>query len=873
MASVDVHIEGVSGVVDAPLYVELINDTLATEWNGPVSVGGSANIPDLESGRYLARCRLPSGRILRRRCDLPDDEAQSTVVFKPGADSPHEGMEWTFISSDSSVLEKPRLRARQLRTIWLCLWKREPDGQWKTVPWPAQHATRHNHHVQYEFNFTAEEQREQYYLQIGGPTVAQRFVALPAGEIHVLVSPVEEPGREEDPVKVTVSTANQHAETLLGYLSRGAWEDASVVSQAVLAEELLYSKRSDPIAAAVGGYYLLRTGDLDRLHTWTENLANWTPWLPDGAVIRAWHLLLESDDNVPEARNWFVEAVRRGVPVFTEGLRLLYDGLKQLDEEAEGNDGEVREALFKTKKYAAVVDWYEPKTTFRGHAPDTPTAQRITGLPRDPEHAVILTDVQMSDLLWLGLIKPNASLVLEPERAELPGSLSEAALTAASPHLPMSLLEGMYDIDRTIPDVEHRALRLARLAPHLPGSLKDRAWQETIDVIDGLSSRTDRVRVLTELLRTGGEPQPSITHEAVKAALGLTNLSAKATALGKLGMSVPQDLLAPAAERIFDLCWVINDLGDRAVALASLAPFVPSARQAAALRTSVDAAIKATSEWAISESVCRVGPFVGGKLAHSMLPLAEELSGFERTKALAAIMNGLKGPWRERTREVVWDGIQEMLSLGWAPYFTAIAPYLDEPLWRRLVDMAGSVRRKLFRAEFLTACVDRVPSSLVPNVVDAYLGIKKQPRRDEILAQLAPYIPQSQIKDTLREAMGIKNTLLRAEALANLAPKATGSLRTRGLDALVGAIEDVYENSALRVTRLGHFEVTSPQIGGLSEPRGSAPVFRSLNTATRDLLGVSSAVSPQIWVTTEGNMSIDQLMAVARGERERIDGE
>ena len=61
-------------------------------------------------------------------------------------------------------------------------------------------------------------------------------------------------------------------------------------SPAVVSEDLLYGKVADPIAACVGAYTLLRLGELDRLHEWTENLKNWFDWLPDGLAIRAEHL-------------------------------------------------------------------------------------------------------------------------------------------------------------------------------------------------------------------------------------------------------------------------------------------------------------------------------------------------------------------------------------------------------------------------------------------------------------------------------------------------------------------------------------------------------------------------------------------------------
>src|SRR5205823_5460912 len=58
------------------------------------------------------------------------------------------------------------------------------------------------------------------------------------------------------------------------------------------AEQMLRDKLMDPLGAAVGGYYLLRSESLTLMHDWPNNFANWIEWLPDGAIIHAWQLLL-----------------------------------------------------------------------------------------------------------------------------------------------------------------------------------------------------------------------------------------------------------------------------------------------------------------------------------------------------------------------------------------------------------------------------------------------------------------------------------------------------------------------------------------------------------------------------------------------------
>ena len=91
---------------------------------------------------------------------------------------------------------------------------------------------------------------------------------------------------------------------------------AKLLGDKVLAERLLYQKVSHPDGAAVGGYYLLRTGSDERLHDWPYNFAQWKSWLPDSHIIRAWQLLHEEDEDQRRlAKRALLDATRAGVPI------------------------------------------------------------------------------------------------------------------------------------------------------------------------------------------------------------------------------------------------------------------------------------------------------------------------------------------------------------------------------------------------------------------------------------------------------------------------------------------------------------------------------------------------------------------------------
>src|SRR5690606_32139695 len=111
---------------------------------------------------------------------------------------------------------------------------------------------------------------------------------------------------------------------------RGNTGDAiDLIDNVESAREMLLYKTMNPCAAAVGGYFLLQAGEYQRMRDWADNLQRWMNWMPDGCVIRGWQLIHEGGSRT-EARELFLEAVRRGMPIYTCGLRSLIEGLRLL---------------------------------------------------------------------------------------------------------------------------------------------------------------------------------------------------------------------------------------------------------------------------------------------------------------------------------------------------------------------------------------------------------------------------------------------------------------------------------------------------------------------------------------------------------------
>lgn len=131
---------------------------------------------------------------------------------------------------------------------------------------------------------------------------------------------------------VQIATRNADADAVTAYLARGDLQAAeSMASWADPAQNLLYEKFEDPFAASVGGYLLLRLRRFDLMRDWARNLADWFPDLSDGAIIWAWQRIFQHGPSAgSEIESYLKLAAARDLPIYSEGLRLLSDGLRML---------------------------------------------------------------------------------------------------------------------------------------------------------------------------------------------------------------------------------------------------------------------------------------------------------------------------------------------------------------------------------------------------------------------------------------------------------------------------------------------------------------------------------------------------------------
>lgn len=344
-----------------PKYVALLDNklkTLQARW----VTAADFEFQDVPAGNYVVRVSSGSGILEDTVVQMEKGRDQKITVNLTDI-SPRETQEWVYFSKFSEGdFHKTDFQSVYKITAYRFSYA---DGRWgDPVPEFLMPDIIQNPGEIYNIGTV----RELSMLRLSCDNYPDKFIWLPPEhQLKLLIRPAEGPVEIVHPLEVILSAEDWKAETVMTLLKSGDLKQARSLMPEAEAEQLLYDKRQDPAAAAIGGYYLLKVGALNRMHHWAENLANWFPYLPDGPVIRARQLLLMglSDMTQYEAvRTWLLEAIKRGMPVFTEGLRLLYESLIHLDSLFKEDDREVHTALKYVRDCVGMVDWSMETTTF-----------------------------------------------------------------------------------------------------------------------------------------------------------------------------------------------------------------------------------------------------------------------------------------------------------------------------------------------------------------------------------------------------------------------------------------------------------------------------------------------------------------------------
>ncbi len=364
---------------------------------------GTGATVDLPAGKYLFEAYLPNGDVASQTVTV--QEGLNDPVTLRASDSPHEWLSWQHLAGYSRGQRRPAkdLVAKPVVLegvtgvdpgsafvdVLVKVWKgASPDTlQWTTLAVPPRpHAA--DPLVDTALGVTA-------YLYGSGPWHdGGRYYGLvrhpPAGPPLLAVLPVPwhqidfsgdalvdvvvdssdaNLPRREWPVRVSVVVRDNVMASVFGYLSSGDLPAAERV--AGTAVDFLYSKGENALAAAGGAYALVRIPiDPKRPPVWVpwlENLRNWFPWLPDGAILDGWAHLngIGRTPNVAEAAAAFVDATQRGVPFYTMGVKLLFDGLTRAEAELKAPPKGFARALEFARRMAFRVDVRQTFTVVR----------------------------------------------------------------------------------------------------------------------------------------------------------------------------------------------------------------------------------------------------------------------------------------------------------------------------------------------------------------------------------------------------------------------------------------------------------------------------------------------------------------------------
>jgi hypothetical protein len=157
----------------------------------------------------------------------------------------------------------------------------------------------------------------------------------------------------------TITIGDPMINSALGYVNNGAVKEAARLISFGAAQDLLFHKMSNPLAATVGGYMLVLglnrkayRAQSDAWMRWVDNLCRWFPWLPDGAVLKAAKYFVLGDKDRDGAFDALMTSFDRGLPVFTFGLNLMLEGMRRFANEGEA-EAQTRLAALETLAAAA----------------------------------------------------------------------------------------------------------------------------------------------------------------------------------------------------------------------------------------------------------------------------------------------------------------------------------------------------------------------------------------------------------------------------------------------------------------------------------------------------------------------------------------
>jgi hypothetical protein len=384
-----------SSATETPVAVTVYDENLNLVSMVIARLGRVQSVSAPEPGLYLVRAALPSGETLEATVRVAD-EAQATVVAKLEAEerAPTSALAWAYArqsikrtsgllrpsseATSGQVSRSPQTPSGNPDGLFRLL--RSPSAAWRlirdysnqSIALPADLDDR----ILFQMDLsgfnpfgTAGRWFPRYLRWRLKTTSAQQppyrvLTIPPSRQSTMLLVRAEADSPFEAAERAIVNTRLADAEALLAYVQLGQVRAARLLLSELGQAFKPTAMPEGPLKAVIAGYASLRIGH-PPTQPWMEELANVFTALPDAAIIYGASLLQgeNNSDRRSRSRHYLIEAVHRGIPAFTIGLRLLFDGLRRLSETADRDDA-INLALAKVRAVAAYADWDSTTTSF-----------------------------------------------------------------------------------------------------------------------------------------------------------------------------------------------------------------------------------------------------------------------------------------------------------------------------------------------------------------------------------------------------------------------------------------------------------------------------------------------------------------------------
>ena len=272
---------------------------------------------------------------------------------------------------------------------------------------------------------------------------------------------------------------------------------------------------------------------------------------------------------------------------------------------------------------------------------------------------------------------------------------------------------------------------LAKLAPHLPESVKHSDLQRVLEAVENIRNVTHQAEVLLELAQ-------QMTDEVLTVARRIKDEREKAKVLVKLSLYLPEHEGVEVQRNLLKSIRNASNEVYRAELLSDLAPHL--------LKQLHEMALDLANS--IQDQQTKVNTLIG--LAAYLSEPYRENTGREVLKAVQAI-----GDETERAEKLA-----------------ELTPSLSEPLRQEVRTAAYFLRDPVCRVEVLTRLIpylsEEQRSEEIHQALSTVGEIDDTLRRTQALVELVPYLPKSSLRRALVVVQAINDNQARSEALLAL---------------------------------------------------------------------------------------------------------